>query len=98
MIVSLNLKLLLLYFHFWSDCEIIPTQRRLEALPGIHCNSLILSISRDAPSLFDYLSLCSLLNYKAWWKTRVWVPGMGTGYRVAGSGYRVAGIRIESLY
>ena len=28
-------------------------QRRLEALPGMHCNSLILSISRDAPSLFD---------------------------------------------
>jgi hypothetical protein len=28
-----------------------PNQRRLEALPGMHCNSLILSISRDAPSL-----------------------------------------------
>ena len=25
----------------------------LEALPGMHCNSFILSISRDAPSLFD---------------------------------------------
>jgi hypothetical protein len=44
------------------------SQRRLEALPGMHCNSLILSISRDAPSLFDQLSLCSrsgiLLKYK----------------------------------
>jgi hypothetical protein len=31
----------------------VSTQRRLEALPGMHCNSLILSIFRDAPSLFD---------------------------------------------
>jgi hypothetical protein len=29
---------------------------------------------------------------RAWWKTRVWVPGMGTGY-----GYRVAGMGTERV-
>jgi hypothetical protein len=42
----------------WRKFLLAPSQRRLEARPGMHCNSLILSISRDAASLFDYSSRC----------------------------------------
>jgi hypothetical protein len=54
----------ILWRHSWSKMHHYVTQRRLEALAGMHCNSLILLISRHAPSLFDKLSLRSLLNYK----------------------------------
>ena len=38
---------------FGKTMENVRNQRRLEARPGMHCTSHILSISRDARSLFD---------------------------------------------
>ena len=49
--------------------------------------------TKERKLIFGIFVHTELSISSAWWKTRVWVPGMGTGYgyRVAGTGYRVPG-------